>query len=406
MKRALSSAAAIAAAISVAQTAAAQNCYENKSQCFSFAPEPSEASRLDTGINLRSKTLSVTGDIRFRLRADDSAAGYPYADGDQMTSRARVQMAYQATENAKAVIEFNYSETWSGSNGYSDAQPGENWNGVSQAYIEVEDMFGAEDKWRVGRSNYTLANGLILGSCDYLQYPDTFTGAWVSRKFGDHDLELFVLDDDGPLQSPRPATRFIGATGKLNLSEDGPVGTIGAFYMQGTGDGDNTNGTFSNDRWYGAQGTGKLPLELLWSAEAAQRQVDGGKDVAAYRVRIERKFEGIVDSVSFTRTDSEGALHVNPADFNSAGLLHMYGGAWRSDLDTNQLQVSLRPGCDFDVDVTMLTLDRDGTATQLGDFETDIVVGKQLKSGVHASAAYGFDNDYRQVAFLQLTLFF
>ncbi len=406
MKRALSRAATIAAAISVAQTAAAQNCYENKSQCFSFAPEPAEASRLETGINLRSKTLTVTGDIRFRLRGDDTSAGNPYADGDQMTSRARVQMAYQATENAKAFIEFNYAETWNGSEAYSDALPGENWNGVSQAYIEVEDMFGVEDKWRVGRSNYTLANGLILGSCDYLQYPDTFTGAWVSRKFGDIDLELFVLDDDGPLQAPRPGTRFVGATGKFNVCADGPIGAVGAFYMQGTGDGDNSSGTFSNDSWYGVQGEGRLPLELGWNAEAAQRQVDGGTDVAAYRVRIERKFEGFVDAVSLTRTDSQGALHINPADFNSAGLLHQYGGAWRSDLDTNQLQVSLRPGGDVDVDVNLLTLDRDGSAAQFGDFEMDVVVGKQLKSGVHASAAYGFDNDDRQVAFVQLTLFF
>lgn len=417
MNRLLSAAASSAAVFALAQGAAAQNCYENESeQCFSFAPKPGEASRLDTGVNLRSKNLTVTGDIRFRLRGDDSEAGHPYADGDQMTSRARVQLAYQLAKCAKAFVEFNYAETWNGSESYSDAlargstanpdADGVNYNGISQAYLEVDDMFGAKEKWRIGRSTYILSNGLILGSCDYLQNPDTFTGAWLSRAFGKFVAELFVLDDDGPLQAPRPGTRFWGGTGKFQICDDGPLASVGAFYMAGTGDGDNTNGTYSDDSWYGLEARGKLPLALQWNAEAAQRQVARAADVEAYSVRLKREFEGWFRSVSLTCTDSSGAMHVNPADFNSAGLLHQYAGAWRSDLDTIQLGFGLRPGCGFDVDLNLLSLDRDGTAAQLGEFEVDVIVGKQLKSGIYASAAYGVDDESRQVGFFTVTLFF
>lgn len=417
MSRLLKTAATAAATFSLAGGALAQNCYENPAdQCFSFAPDAAEATRLETGVNLRSKTLTVTGDIRFRYRGDDFKAGYPYTDGDQMTSRARVKLDFQATENAKAVVEFLYAETWNGSESYSDAlakgstanpdADGVNYNGVGQAYIEVDDMLGAEDRWRVGRSTYILGNGLILGSCDYLQYPDTFTGAWVSRPFGPVTAELFVLDDDGPLQAPRPGTRFWGGTAKWSVCEEGVLDSVGALFMAGTGDGDNTNGTFSDDSWYGADARGKLPWELRWNAEVAQRQVSGGDDVMGYNVQIRREFDSWFHSVGLTRTDSQGAMHVNPADFNSAGLLHQYGGAWRSNLDTNQLAVGLRPGGDVDVDLKVLTFDRDGMSPQGGHFEFDMVVGKQFASGVYASAAYGMDNEDRQVAFVQLTLFF
>lgn len=417
MNRLLCTAAASAAAFALAQGAAAQNCYDNPSdQCFSFGPKPDEASRLDTGINLRSKNLTITGDIRFRMRGDDNKGGYPYADGDQMTSRVRVQLAYQLAEYAKAFVEFNFAETWNGSESYSDAlakgstanpdADGVNYNGISQAYVEVDDMFGVGEKWRIGRSTYILSNGLILGSCDYLQNPDTFTGAWLSRAFGKFVGELFVLDDDGPLQAPRPGTRFWGGTGKFNVCEDGLLGSVGAFYMAGTSDGDNTNGTYSNDSWYGLEARGTLPWQLVWNCEGAQRQVANGADVEAYSVRVKREFEGWFHSVSLTRTDSSGAMHVNPADFNSAGLLHQYAGAWRSNLDTTQLGFGLRPGCEFNVDVNLLALDRDGSAVQQGEFEVDIIVGKQLKQGIHGSLAYGIDDEDRQVAFAQLTMFF
>ncbi|MFM1872177.1 MAG: hypothetical protein RL398_1599 [Planctomycetota bacterium] len=416
MQNTLSVAAAAAALLSLAPSALAQNCYDNESQCHSFAPEAGEASRIESGISLRSKTFTVTGDIRFRYRGDDSKASHPYVDGDQMTSRARIQLAYQATENAKAFVEFTYAETWNGSESYSDAlakgaaanpdADGVNFNGIGQAYIQVDDMLGAGDNWRVGRSTYILGNGLILGSCDYLQYPDTFTGAWVSRTFDKLDVEAFVFDDDGSLQAIRPATRFYGATGRFNVAEDGVLRSVGGFYMAGTGDGDNTSGNFSNDSWYGVEAKGKLPAELAWNGEWAQRQRDGADDVQAYRVGVAKKFEGVLEKISATFTDSEGAMHVNPADFNSAGLLHQYGGAWRSDLDTIQLGASLRPGCDFDVDINLIKMDRDGAAAQQGEYELDVTVGKQLKSGVHASAAYGVDDEDRQVVFVQLTLFF
>ena len=402
MTRSLPLSAAVAATLVCASSLVAQNCYENHSQCFSFAPDADAAGRIESGIALRSKQLTITGDIRFRLRAAETVAGAAYNSNDQQAARARVQLAYQVNEKIQAFVEFNFSETWAGSDPYSDALPGENYNKVAQAYVAVEDMFGFGDKWRVGRSNYVLANGLILGSCDFLQFPSSFTGAWVSRNFFGHDVEVFVLDDYGPLQAPVDGTRYGGATGKLNFCKEGPVESVGAYYMAGTNDGD----TKSEDSWFGAEGRGAVPGVLQWNAEFAQRNVVGAKDRMAYRARVLRKFECFLEQISLTRTDSEGAMHVNPADFNSAGLLHQYAGAWRSDLDTWQLGFELNPGWGVDVGINLLHLDRDGAAAELGEFEGDVTVGKTLDSGVHVFAGYGRDDDDREVVYAQLTVFF
>lgn len=405
MNRAVSTSAVVTATLSFVSSLAAQNCYDNPTQCFSFTPEPAEIGRVDTGLGLRSKQLTITGDFRLRLRFAETTADAPYGptgDNDQQATRARVQFAYQASEKVKAFVELNLAETWAGSDPYSDALRNENYNKISQAYVAVDDMFGASEKWRVGRSEYVLGNGLILGSCDYLQYPSTFTGVWVSRNFWGHDLEVFVLDDYGPLQTPVDGTRYIGGTGKINVCKDGPVQTVSPYYMAGTRDGD----TVSQDSWVGVDATGSFPEIVGWNAEWANRFVDGGKDRMAYRVQAHRKFEGFLDKVTLTRTDSEGAMHVNPADFGSAGLLHEYAGAWRSDLDTWQMAVDMKPGGGIDLNVTVLTLDRDGTAPQLGEFEFDVRAGKLVDTGVYVSGAYGIDDDKRQVGFIQLSVFF
>lgn len=400
-----SSSAAAAAVLAFASSLVAQNCYENPTQCFSFAPEPEDAGRVDSGLGLRSKQLTITGDFRLRIRAAETTADAPYGptgDNDQQAMRARVQFAYQANEKVKAFFEINLAETWAGSDPYSDALRNENYNKVSQAYVQVDDMLGFQEKWRVGRSEYILANGLILGSCDYLQYPSTFTGVWVSRNFWGHDLEAFVLDDYGPLQTPVDGTRYVGGTGKANICKEGPLETVSPYYMAGTRDGD----TVSEDQWLGVDATGSVPKAFGWNAGWADRIVDGGEDRMAYRAQVYRKFDCWLSRVALTRTDADGAMHVNPADFASAGLLHQYAGAWRSNLDTWQLAFDMNPGCGVDLNVTLLTLDRDGTAAQQGDFEFDIRAGKKLDSGVHVSAAYGRDNDDREVVFAQLTVFF
>ncbi len=411
MHRTLTSAAIVAAAASLAGALTAQNCYDSPHQCFTFGPPPgAEVGKVDTSgaLDLRSKKLSIEGDIRLRVRNAETRMGYPYAAADQQATRARIRMRYQATEKVSALAEFNFSETWAGSESYSDALAGEDFNGVSQFYLYADDMFGFGDKWRVGRSEFILSNGLILGSCDFLQRPGTFTGVWFGHKIADHDIELFAFDDYGPLQSVHPGTRYAGGSANLvasNLCGD-LLQAVKPYYMAGTGDGD----LASNDQWFGVDGVGQLPGELHWNVEYSHRIVDAGQNRTAWRGTVTRRlewFEGVFESVSLQFTDATGKMDVgNPADFNSAGLLHQYGGAWRSDLQTAQLGLRFAPLADVSLDVNLLTLNRRGTSAQLGEVEGDIVLGAKFASGVYASGGYGIDNDRRQVGYIQLTLNF
>jgi hypothetical protein len=437
MKNVLSLAAGLAAAASLASHAAAQNCYDPYMQCWSFAPRGSEIERLDTGVSLRSKQLAITGDLRLRVRGGTAPNDAPYPGGgeaDQQATRGRIQMNFQATEKVRAKVEFLFAETWAGSESYSDAlggtanAPNEQYNKISMAYVASKDLLGLGEEIRVGRSDYFLSNGLILGSCDFLQFPSTFTGVWVGRKFGPVDVEAFLFDDYGPLQTAdRDGTRFAGATAKWAVCDDGLLTQFGAYVLAGTQDGDAAVSSayrdYSNDHWWGVDAKGNLPVDLKWYGEAAQR-VDSNDpgltastgpdpDPTAYRLKVGRKMSDLFHEVAVTRTDSEGSLQINPGDFNSAGLLHQYAGAWRSDLDTWQLSAMLKPGWGLDVTATVLTLDHDGASQtgttinrQLGHTEFDLLVAKALDTGVHASIGYGIDNQDRQVGFFQLTVYF
>ncbi len=419
MHRPLTLATVAAAACSLTGSLLAQNCYDSQHRCFTFGPPPgSEVGKVDTAgaLELRSAKLSVEGDIRVRLRTGDTRTGHAYnGTADQQASRARVRLRFQATENVRALAEFNFSETWAGSESYSDALAGEDFNAVSQFYMEAKDMFGFGDTWRIGRSEYILGNGLILGSCDYLQRPGTFTGAWFSRDIGAHNLELFVFDDYGPLQATHPGVRYIGGTGSINFGDscDGIVKAVKPYGMFGTHDGNEvvtTTNPTEDDVWVGVDAEGMFPCEVRWNGEWAERLVDNGPDHMAWRATIAKQtklFNGVLDNASLQFSDADGKMDVgNPADFNSAGLLHQYGGAWRSDLQTWQLGLHVLPGNEISVDVNVLRLDARNAATQLGDWEADVIVGRRFHSGVFASAGYGFDDDRRQVGYMQLTVNF
>jgi len=353
-------------------------------------------------------------------RIADSPDDAPYNGSDQNTTRARIQLDYNVNEWASAFVEFNFSEVWAGSEPYSDAQPfqndpdglasRENFNGVSQAYMQLDNAFGFEERIRIGRSYYFLGNGLVLGSCDYLQYPGSFTGIWISRSFGQFDVELFAFDNYGPLQNQIAGggERYAGATTRWNIEEGGAFETLDAYYLAGTGDGDNEQR--ADDDWVGVEAAGWLPADIRWEAQFANRSVDGGDDVSGYRAMIEHSYDepifGFIHGVSFTHTGAEGPLHINPADFNAAGLLHQYGGPWRSDLTTNQLALKFSPGADINCTLAFLTLDRGDGIPQQGEFEVDLLASKEVRQGFHVGLGYAIDDEERQVGFGQATLYF
>jgi hypothetical protein len=203
--------------IAVGAPAAAQCGYTSGSpSCFSFAPPPSEIGNVSDDLGLRSDKLTISGDIRFRWRGDsfDRDVMPAYTDGDQIASRARVNLDYIVREGVRAFVQFNFSETFAGSEPYSDAVVGETFNGIAQAYLLTEDLLGLGEELRIGRSYFTLASGLVYGSCDYLQYPASATGLWVSKHFGEadqHAVELFGFDNNGTQTTAATGARFVGA---------------------------------------------------------------------------------------------------------------------------------------------------------------------------------------------------
>ena len=408
------------AAILLAAPSYAQCGYQSGTpQCFSFAPPIPEAGNIGEDLSLVSEKLKITGDIRFRSRNAWAPTGTPYATGDQISSRARLNFDFQVNANVRAFTQFNFSEVWPGSDPYSDADPNNTaaeFNGIAQAYLETKDLLGLGEGVRIGRSYYALASGLIYGSCDFLQYPAAGTGVWLSKEFGAHEVEVFGFDNNGTYTKNglgNPAAdgqRFVGATARIDLGNE-LASSLEPYVLFGTGDGDNVaagNPDFSNDAWFGLASMGKFE-RYSWNAEVAQREVDATDDsFLAYRVNAYADLADltgdVVNRVRVTRTDAEGRMQINPGDFNSAGLLHQYGGAWRSDLSTNQLALTFKPQDTLSIDVAYVNLD--SLVTTGGENELDIMISKKLPDGAFGWIGYGIDDDERQVLYAQLTVFF
>jgi hypothetical protein len=402
-------------------------------QCFSFAPPPPQAGNIGEDLILVSDKLAISGDIRMRTRnawapssgnytptSSNPAAGV----GDQISSRLRLNFDFKVNEKVSAFAQFNFSEVFPGGDAYSDADPNGDTNdfdGIAQAYMVTRDLLGLDETFRAGRSYFALASGLVYGSCDFLQFPASGTGMWLSREFGPVRVELFGIDNNGTITTNglgndiADGQRFVGGTSRIDLGNE-YFSAIEAYTLFGTGDGDKFDPTqgnpdFTDDSWFGIAGMGKLD-RFTWNAEVAQRNDDvpTGSDTTfvGYRTNVladTGDLTGdILHRVRYTRTDAEGRLHINPGDFNSAGLLHQYGGAWRSDLSTDQLGFTFKPAENWTVDLAYLYLD--STIQSGGSHEVDLMVAVTLLDGAHAWVGYGRDEDDREVLFTQLTVFF
>jgi len=397
--------------VALAAPAAAQCGYDAGSpQCYSFAPPASEIGNISDNLVLRSNQLTISGDIRFRARSGDSPNDAPYAGNgrsDQIASRVRVNMDYVLNDVARAFVQFNSSETFAGAEPYSDAFPDGTFNGISQAYILTQDMLGWGEEIRIGRSEFVLASGLVYGSCDFLQYPAAGTGLWFSKKIDEHAFEIFGFDNNGTQTAAATGARFVGGTGRVDLGND-LLKTIEPWVLFGTGEGDVDN----EDSWYGLTFRGAVAKTeesslFDWNVEVAQREVDAtDDDRTAYRAIVSKDLasytDGFVDRVQLTRTDADGAMHINPADFNTAGLLHQYFGAWRSELITNQVGVTMSPTEKLDLELAYLNFDQDGDKNN----ELNAMLGHPIGKGVHGWIGYGRDEDDRQVVYAQVTMFF
>lgn len=426
---------AIALAASILSGAATAQCGFDSGtpQCFSFAPPLPEAGNISDDLILVSDKFTVSGDIRFRTRnawapragnytpsSSNPAAGV----GDQISSRLRINLDFKANEKVSTFAQFNFSEVWPGGDAYSDADPNGNTNdfdGIAQAYVLTNDLLGLDETLRIGRSYFALASGLVYGSCDFLQFPAAGTGVWLSRDFGGHKLEIFGIDNNGTITTNglgndiADGQRFVGAMGRIDLGNEA-FAALEPYVLMGTSDGDRFvaaqgNPDFTEDSWYGIAGMGKID-RFSWNAEVAQREDDvpTGPDrtYVGYRVNVLADTGdltgNVLDRVRYTRTDAEGRLHINPGDFNSAGLLHQYGGAWRSDLATDQVGLRFAPCDTMTVDLAYLHMD-----SQLptgGEHEVDLMLAAKLLDGAHAWIGYGRDEDDREVLFAQLTVFF
>ena len=332
--------------------------------------------------------LHVTGDARIRNRfAAEGVAG----DSGAISPRFRINLGYEINETTTAYIQWTGAETWSGAGeGYGDAnfQPGGDENAITQAYFSTEDLLGMGATWTMGRRYYGIGSGMVIGSDEFLQSPNTFSGAWVNADIGGQNVEIFGINVDSTF------ARYIGLSTDFCL---GDAGSISPWYLEGTGEGAAVN----SDSWLGAEASGSVS-SIDWMLDWASKDSDTG-DVDALRASVSMDMadytSGMIENISYGMTDSDGTVSIEAADFNSAGIAGAYGGAFASQLETQQI------GIDFGfcecIDLSMNFIDFESDAG-LDDSEMDIMMGMDLSDNVRAFIGYGETDSDIKVGYLAM----
>jgi hypothetical protein len=332
--------------------------------------------------------LHVTGDARIRTRFAADGIG----ESGAISPRFRINLGYEVNETTTAYIQWTGAETWSGAfaEGTADANFGNggDQNAITQAYFSTEDLLGMGATWTMGRRYYGIGSGMVIGSDEFLQSPNTFSGAWVNADIGGQNVEIFGINVDSN------AARFIGLSTDFCL---GDAGSISPWYLEGTGE-----GFFDNsDSWLGAEASGTVS-SIDWMLDWASKDSDTG-DVDALRAGISMDMadytSGMIKDISYGMTDSDGTVSIEAADFNSAGIAGAYGGAFASQLETTQI------GIDFGfcecIDLSMNFIDFESDAG-LDDSEIDLMMGMDLSDNVRAFIGYGETDSDVKVGYLAM----
>jgi hypothetical protein len=333
--------------------------------------------------------LHVTGDARIRNRFAADGIG----ESGAISPRFRINLGYEVNETTTAYIQWTGAETWSGSiaEGTVDANFGNggDQNAITQAYFSTEDLLGMGATWTMGRRYYGIGSGMVIGSDEFLQSPNTFSGAWVNADIGGQSVEIFGINVDST------AARFIGLSTEFSL---GDTNTISPWYLEGTGE-----GFFDNaDSWLGMEASGAYS-SFDWMLDWASKDSDLG-DVDALRAGISMDMgdytNGMVESISYGMTDSDGAVSIEAADFNSAGIAGFYGGAFSSELETQQIGIEFG-FCDC-LDLGMNFIEFGNDDGSIDDSEMDIMMGMDLSDNVRAFIGYGETDSDIKVGYLAM----
>lgn len=311
-------------------------------------------------------------------------ASIPAVDGrpddKNIDARVRFYGAFDVSPDATAYVELLAHENWGTVGGVNAAtQEGggafsSNFNSGSfnQAYFSGRNLILDGEEWTFGRKYYTLGSGRLLGTDDWDQQPDSFSGIWYTYPLSGLDLNVWMITDifhtaglNGRYFPPGDQDLF-GAT--INWSTDAieAIGTINIKpYIVRMTRQDTATGT---KNWLGGELSGNISA-VDYDAELVFVDSDKPSDpeISSYNawaidlgIRLGEWIQDIPGNINprielgAAAADNAG-VSIDPVYHNTAGVFDFLnrgatataltngGGVWNGMADTWQGAFTLTP---------------------------------------------------------------
>lgn len=330
-----------------------------------------------------SRGLAFSGDARIRNTWLNEIGAV--SDMKNVDARLRFNAAFDVSEDASAFMQLVAYESWGFNpfayNGSANAATGEavitDTGSISQAYFQGRNVVFQDEQWTFGRQYYTIGSGRILGTDEWDQGPDSFSGVWYEHPLWGWNLDLFMITDafnaggvNGRMDPfGRGDTDLFGATFSHAFEELEMLGTIHfkPYILRMTTQ-DAATGT---KNWYGAELAGAWEA-IDWDVEAVWVDSDRPSDpsLSSYNawavdlgVHLDRWFDvpgGINPRIELAAAAADKAgVTIDPVYHNVAGIYDFQNragapGVWGGEADTYQGAVALTPYQGWDARVAYI----------------------------------------------------
>ena len=368
-----------------------------------------------------SDSLTFSGDARIRNNWINPS-GAP-SDRQNIDARARVNMAFNVTANSEAFVQLLGTEIFGGPASPTGLRPqffqldyATADSTMSQAWFSATDVFGDGGTFKFGRSNYDFASSRILGTDNWDNFPQSYTGAWYTNPLEGWNLDAFMIADasaggaNGLFTVDGDDSDLYGVTADWSTDEIDFLDNLEVrpYLMRFS---DRVGGFYIN--WYGAQVETEIDivdveLELVFADTnlvipedsntgyylEAEVDLSDVLEIEGVDPAVEIGFAGASESIA---TGGFG-ITVSPEYHDTAGLadVHGFAGVWSGFADTIWFGVDVVPAEDWEGEITYLIFD-DNTMTGIFDAnELDAQVSHHIDSvgaDVYAGWAWvDFDN--------------
>lgn len=246
--------------------------------------------------------VSVKGQLRARYESVDVSNTKKDSDAATLRTKIGVNAKVFGLDNLTTYAEFVNVSTKgdfnSGNNGNTSyntiADP--SWSRLTQAYL---DYRLGDTKIRIGRQAINLDNLRFVGTVDWRQMPQTFTGYTVTQKFDDLNLlGSYLTKRHGILEKFETDTKSVILHADYKLNDNHKI--TGYGYLIGSTS--NTYGAFMTGKHNILDTNVNMRAEYAVQKDATLEYNNNGKpksDSDYYRFNVDLNKNGIIAGIGY-----------------------------------------------------------------------------------------------------------